>query len=177
MKRPQRSPNPAVPHAALALACLVQAAHFVEHIVQVTQIYAYQVPPTAAHGLFGAVFDTEWVHVNYNLGLQLTLVAVWLIYRQLHGARTPRAGLRALAGLVVFQGYHSVEHVVKLWQYLFVPAYQGGLVPTPGLLPQATMWPIFLLHFWLNAAVLAGMLAALWLLGRAPASKRVPAAA
>jgi hypothetical protein len=69
---------------------------------------------------------------------------------------------------VLFQGYHSVEHVVKLYQYLVIPRYQSGVVPTPGILPQMTGWPIFLVHFGFNLIVWATMAVALWRL-RPPA--------
>ncbi|HLF89480.1 MAG TPA: hypothetical protein VI451_11075 [Anaerolineales bacterium] len=71
-------------------------------------------------------------------------------------------GLRILAGLAAFQGYHSIEHITKLYQYLFIPLYQSGLPPTPGILPTLTGWPIFLVHFWLNTVVWAALVFAVW---------------
>ena len=149
----------------LAITLAVQTAHYAEHVAQVIQIYTLGIAPPNAHGLLGSVFDFEWVHFLYNLGLESVLVALWVGYRTIRRKTpTPRlsGGLRLLAGLAVFQGYHSLEHITKLYQYLFVPLYQSGLPPTPGILPTLTGWPIFLVHFWLNTIVWAAMVWALW---------------
>jgi hypothetical protein len=93
------------------------------------------------------------------------LVELWLSYRAVRPARASpsfRRGVWMLAGLALFQGYHALEHVAKLYQYLFMPLYQSGAVPTPGLLPPLTGWPIFLVHFWLNTIVWLAMIVALW---------------
>jgi len=151
----------------LALAFAVQTAHHAEHVTQLIQIYALGFKPPEAHGLLGSVFDFEWVHFIYNIGLELTLIGLWFGYRRARGddpAGVGRAGFGVLTALTIFQGYHSVEHIVKLYQYLFVPFYQFGIRPTPGFLPRVTGWPIFLVHFWLNMIVWAAMALALWTL-------------
>ena len=149
--------------ALLAAAVAVQSAHYAEHVAQVVQIYWLDLRPPEAHGLLGSVFDFEWVHFLYNVGLELALLLLWLRYRKASRQESvDRGGLRLLVGLILFQGYHSAEHIIKLYQYLFDPYYQFGLHPPPGLLPNATGWPIFLVHFWLNTAVLALMGLALW---------------
>ena len=151
--------------ALLALAFAVQTAHHAEHVTQLIQIYALGFKPPEAHGLLGSVFDFEWVHFLYNLGLEVALIGLWLGYRrvrQADPAGVSRRGFGLLTGLVLFQGYHSVEHIVKLYQYLFVPFYQFGLRPPPGFLPQVSGWPIFLVHFWLNMIVWAAMALTAW---------------
>ena len=151
----------------LALAFAVQTAHHAEHVTQLIQIYAFGFRPPEAHGLLGNVFDFEWVHFIYNVGLEVTLVGLWLGYRRARWgdpSGVSHRGLTLLTALVLFQGYHSVEHVVKLYQYLFVLYYQFGIRPPPGFLPHATGWPIFLVHFWLNMIVWTAMAAALWTL-------------
>jgi len=154
-------------YALLALAFAVQTVHHAEHVTQLIQIYALGFKPPEAHGLLGSVFDFEWVHFIYNVGLEVTLVGLWLGYRRARRgdpSGVSHRGPTLLTALVLFQGYHSVEHVVKLYQYLFVPYYQFGLRPPPGFLPHATGWPIFLVHFWLNMIVWAAMVAVLWAL-------------
>lgn len=149
----------------LGLAFAVQTAHYAEHLAQLVQIYALGVPPPEAHGLLGSLFDFEWVHFVYNLGLEAVLVGLWLLYRLIlrdKSANTDRQGLWLLAGLALFQGYHSIEHLAKVYQYLFIPIYQSGLQPTPGILPNIIRWPIFLVHFWLNTVVWIAMVFALW---------------
>ncbi len=155
----------------LLLAVAMQTGHYVEHIAQVIQIYWQYVAPANAHGLLGEVFDFEWVHFAYNLSLEVMLIGLWLAYRSTRPApSTPaQVGLRLLAGLALFQGYHSIEHISKLYQYLFVPLYQSGMPPTPGLLPLVTGWRIFVVHFWLNTIVWVGMALAVWYLRPSPA--------
>ena len=154
--------------ALLSVAFVVQTAHYAEHVAQVIQIYLLDLRPPEAHGLLGSVFDFEWVHFLYNVGLEIALLMLWLRYqRHSQRASVDRGGLQLLTGLVLFQGYHAVEHIIKLYQYLFDPYYQFGLRPPPGLLPQATGWPIFLVHFWLNTIVMSLM--GLALLKLAPA--------
>jgi hypothetical protein len=62
----------------------------------------------------------------------------------------------------VFQGYHAFEHIVKLYQYLFIPLHQSGTVPTPGILPALTGWAIPLVHFWFNLIVWVLMVLLVW---------------
>ena len=150
----------------LAIALAMQTAHFSEHIAQIIQIYLLNTRPPQAHGLLGHIFDFEWVHYSYNIGLELALLGIWLGFRRLvrqnNYAEIPQGGLRLLLGLVIFQGYHAVEHTAKLYQYLFIPLYQSGEVPTPGILPELTAWPIFLVHFGFNLIVWAAMALSLW---------------
>jgi hypothetical protein len=149
----------------LAIAFLVQSAHFAEHVAQIIQIYAQGIRPPEAHGLLGSVFDFEWVHFTYNIGLEVALILLWLAYRRTRQERPLPAissAVPLLTGLVVFQGYHSIEHITKLYQYLFNALYQSGAVPTPGILPTVTGWPIFLVHFGINMVVWALMALAFW---------------
>ncbi|MGQ0602056.1 MAG: hypothetical protein ACT4QE_10220, partial [Anaerolineales bacterium] len=131
-------------------------------------IYILGIAPAHAHGLLGAALDFEWVHFVYNLGLEIILIGLWLGYRR--ASQTSRdtppslSGIWLLTGLVVFHGYHSIEHMAKLYQYLAIPLYQSGMTPTPGILPLITGWRIFLVHFWLNTILWAGMVSAMWYL-------------
>ena len=150
----------------LTVAFFVQTAHFVEHLTQVIQIYFGGIAPPNAHGLIGSVFDFEWVHFVFNISLEVALIGLWLGYRNArHDKGAPLAVSNTfplLTGLMLFQGYHSIEHTTKLYQYLFNPLYQSGIVPTPGILPTITGWPIFLVHFWINLIVWALMAWVVW---------------
>lgn len=148
-----------------ALMFAVQTAHYAEHVTQMIQIYALGITPPLARGLLGSVFDFEWVHFLYNVGLEIVLVQLWFGYRYVRRtttATTLSRGMRLLAGLAVFQGYHSIEHIAKMVEYLFIPVYKSGLFPPPGILPYVTGWPIFLVHFWLNTIVWVAMVLTLW---------------
>jgi len=143
----------------------VQTGHYAEHVTQMIQIYALHTTPPLARGLLGSVFDFEWVHFVYNVGLEIVLIRLWLAYRyvwQPDASTTLDRGIRLLAATTVFQGYHSIEHITKILQYLFIPVYRSGLFPPPGILPDQTGWPIFLVHFWLNTLVWAAMVVVLW---------------
>jgi hypothetical protein len=149
----------------LTVAFLVQSAHFAEHVAQIIQIYAQGIRPPEAHGLLGSVFDFEWVHFTYNISLEIALILLWLGYRRVwQESLLPAVSstIPLFRGLVLFQGYHSIEHITKLVQYLLNPLYQSGAVPTPGILPTITGWPIFLVHFGINMIVWALMALAVW---------------
>ncbi len=148
----------------LTLTLLVQTAHYLEHIAQVIQVYALGFYPKDAHGLLGFVFDSEWVHFAYNIVLGLALISVYLYYRRNEESwqSASRLGRFSLATVVILQGYHALEHIVKLYQHYFVPFYSFLRQPTHGLLPLVTGWPIIPFHFWLNSSVWAVIALALW---------------
>src|SRR3990172_5233744 len=82
-----------------AAILLVQAAHMVEHVAQVTQKFIIHMP--AAHGLLGSIFNLEWVHFVYNTVLYAALLAVYAWYRRAgpgRGSRSPSASPRVPAG-------------------------------------------------------------------------------
>jgi len=153
-------------YARLGIVFLVQTGHYAEHVTQLIQIYSQHVTPAQAHGLLGTLFDFEWVHFVYNVGLEIMVIVLWLAYRRRWRTAPPAVpwGPTLLTSLMLFQGYHSIEHIVKVYQYLFVPTYQTGLWVPPGILPYLSGWPIFLVHFWLNTPVWFALLAALWFL-------------
>lgn len=153
----------------LATATLViQTSHHLEHIAQVMQIYLLHSHPAHARGLLGAHFDFEWVHFAYNWGLE-ALILIMAIYARRSGAwaQLSRPARWTLVGLAAFQGYHALEHGVKMYQYLFVEWYRFGFHTPPGLLPEWIDQPIFLVHFWLNMGVWTLIVLLWWLLGPA----------
>lgn len=99
----------------LATAFGVQVLHQAEHGVQVAQAKVLGRPE--AHGLAGAAFDNEWVHLEFNTVLFVALVLALAI-----GVRT-----RALLVGIGVQAYHEVEHVAKVVQHV-----RDGLNPAPG---------------------------------------------
>ena len=152
----------------LTLTLIVQTAHYLEHIAQVIQVYALGFYPKEAHGLLGFFFDSGWVHFVYNIALGLALISVYLYHRRnkeswLLASRLSRF---SLATVVILQGYHALEQIVKLYQHYFVPIYSFLHQPTHGLLPLATGWPIIPVHFWLNSIVWGLIALALWGLRR-----------
>lgn len=126
----------------LGILLAIQSAHMMEHIAQVIQKFVLHLPK--AQGLLGSIFDLEHIHFIYNTGLWIPLVIGFVWYRR-SGAPMPFA----LRAIVWFQGYHVIEHIVKMYQY-----YGLGITVGPkGILGY--IFPLIWLHFWLNFIVLA----------------------
>jgi len=126
---------------------IIQALHFVEHIAQVIQYYFLGVPRAHAHGIVGQL-DLEVVHFIFDLWLIGSLVLVaFLGFKFVRRCGTLCTA--AFTALLVVQGYHTVEHVVKFTQHLVTGA-QG----TPGIFGSFFIHALWF-HFWLNFVVLA----------------------
>lgn len=125
----------------LGILLAIQSAHMVEHVAQVIQKFVLHLPK--AQGLLGSIFDLEHVHFSYNTGLWIPLVIAYVWCRRA-GAPIPFA----LRAIVWFQGYHVIEHIVKMYQF-----YALGITVGPkGILGY--VFPLIWLHFWLNFIVL-----------------------
>lgn len=124
--------------AALALLA-VQGFHVVEHVLQTYQKYALGHPQ--AHGLLGRYLDSDALHFAFNAGLFAALVVL---------ARVPGRGAtwRLFQAGVVAQGYHTVEHTVKLAQSALL-----GHDPALGILGH--WYELVPLHLVLNAVCYA----------------------
>lgn len=132
-----------------AAALALQAVHQIEHLAQLVQAKILLIKP--AHGLFGSIFDNEWVHVVYNGGLFVLLVLTTVTLVRERVARRP-IGWLFLGGALAVQSYHVVEHAVKLAQHLTT-----GVDPAPGVLGQ--ILDLVWLHFTFNLIVLLLMVA------------------
>ena len=124
---------------------VIQALHMVEHAAQVVQVFVLDF--SYAHGLIGAL-DLEQVHFTFNLMYLGALIYVTLGWFSF-GSRVCRQNKMLgwlLAMTVAVQGYHMVEHSVRLAQYL-----HSGLQGTPGLLGAHFDGVIF--HALMNTAV------------------------
>jgi len=122
----------------------VQSFHMAEHVVQAWQVFAAEGEHRS--GLVGATFDVEWVHLVFNVAVLAFLVSVWRIGRTQGWLAGPGGGAPwVLAGLGL-QGYHLVEHLVRMGQHLV-----GGVSRPPGLLGQVL--DLTWLHFAVNTAV------------------------
>jgi hypothetical protein len=129
--------------ATLALALsAVQSAHMIEHVAQVIQEFVLH--HERARGLLGTIFDFEWVHFAFNAGLEAGIVLLFLWCR---GADSRRVPLVLTAGMW-FQGYHVLEHGVKMYQY-----YALGITETPKGILGHVVPPVWL-HFLFNLVVL-----------------------
>jgi hypothetical protein len=143
-----RNQHAANAYTLLTAVVLVQSAHMVEHVAQVIQKFV--LGRKDAHGLLGAIFDLESVHFLYNGALEAALI-VALAWVLRSGLPAPVA-LRAVVGI---QGYHVVEHSVKMFHHVF-----HGVAAPKGILGMFV--PVIWLHFWFNLIVLGLMLWAWW---------------
>jgi hypothetical protein len=139
--------------AALVLVgVVVQSFHMLEHVVQLSRVFADGVPSRGS--LVGSLADTEWVHLVYN-GAVLAGLGFVLHLRR-HGWDPGGAnvvGDRLVASVALVQGYHFVEHAVKVFQHVTT-----GAKVNPGILGHEIN--LVLLHFGINAAVYLGFVAA-----------------
>ncbi|MDP9067483.1 MAG: right-handed parallel beta-helix repeat-containing protein [Actinomycetota bacterium] len=132
-----------VPLFAVGLA--VQSFHMVEHALQVYRVHVDGVPSRG--GIAGPAVEAEWIHFVYNL---VVLVGIGVVALGRARGWRPRgrvgAGDSLLAAAVALQGYHVVEHSVKLVQHV-----QGGAKVNPGI--AGAHVDLVLLHFGINLAV------------------------
>ena len=164
---------------------VVQGFHFLEHCVQLIQRFVFNDP--TGNGLLGAIADFEQVHFVYNL---LFLVGILWIYTEVSLAARRAWSRHSVVAVLIgaalaVQGYHAVEHVVRMLQvlgWMHVPAGVdlsiAGSEP-PGLLGQWVNGAI--VHWALNGIVEALPVAAFRLGGfgalLAPRAPRTRAAA
>lgn len=145
--------------ALLLVGVGVQSFHMVEHVIQFFRVHMEGVPSRGA--LVGSVVDTEWVHFAYNALVLGGLAALLLLRRRgwRPSGTSPAAGDRLILASALLQGYHVVEHSLKVTQHVLT-----GAKVNPGLL--GNHFDLVLLHFGLNAAIylafIAGAIAYLW---------------
>ena len=144
---------------------VIQGFHLVEHLTQVVQRYLLGI--ANGNGILGSVADIEPVHFIYNVAYLALLAALYMLLGlHRHGPR--RVGQAAFALVtfaLVFQGFHVVEHVAKMVQYLQLGLRNGTggvLGDGPGAL--VPLFPIPLLHLVYNAIAYAPAVLAFLLL-------------
>lgn len=134
----------------------VQAAHFVEHIIQLVQVYALRMPETRALGALGALFafhgTEEWLHLIFNVALLTALLWFQPFVRHQNGAwsRPYRSYLFLGVG---GEMWHVIEHLVVTGNMIA----NGGGCPCPGILDRIV--PENILHFGYNVVALTGLAA------------------
>lgn len=130
---------------ALLLGLVVQGFHMLEHFIQVFRVHADGVPSRG--GIVGPAVDAEWIHFAYNGAVFLFLVTIVVARRRgWRPAGNVAVGDGLLVAAALVQGYHVVEHSVKVAQHVIT-----GAKVNPGLLGQEVnlVW----LHFAINLAV------------------------
>jgi hypothetical protein len=142
---------------------IIQGIHVFEHIVQLAQVYLFNVPDDDAFGLLGYVFkpqDTEeWLHLGFNggylLALYALLVPVWLLMR---AGAVPLAAFATYALFGVgLETWHVIEHAVIISNVV-----QNNGCPCPGIGDRALGVTDTQLHFVYNAIAYAATVTGFW---------------
>ncbi len=123
------------------------AVHFMEHLLEMLQVFVLKIPSTKPGGLLGLAFpalaNAEWVHFSYNL---FQLAGLLLLAAGFGGTARKWWTIATL-----FQVWHFFEHTLLQGQALFSQNLFGQPVPTS--LVQALGVPRPHLHFIYNLAV------------------------
>jgi hypothetical protein len=138
--------SPRVLSRALLWLVVLQGFHFFEHCVQLVQQFWLNDPN--GNGLLGNLANFEVVHFGYNT---LFLAGLVWLYVELSLAAWPawahhRLVMGLVAGAVAVQGYHEMEHVLRLLQVL-------GYVPVPPSADLVSGEPPGLIGRWVNSLV------------------------
>jgi hypothetical protein len=138
---------------ALWIFMLVVVAHWMEHVLQVYQIYALSWSPDDAGGLLGVIYpqliESELLHFVYDFIQWAGILLLW------PGFRGRAATLWTVA--VVAQTWHFCEHVLLMGQYLS-GYYMFG---APHQISLLQLWvPRAELHFIYNLIVFIPMVIA-----------------
>ena len=152
LRETEGTPNPALALAFLT-ALAVQAFQAAERLVELLQRDVFRL--VVADGILGQLFHPEVLHLAYAL---LNFWLLTLVFT-LSGGQRPRYWRRRKAAwwllsiALVVQGYHLVEHLMKIWQFI-----DSGRVGTPGILGREL--DLIWLHFFLSTLTFALVVAA-----------------
>ena len=153
----ERATNPALALAFLT-ALAVQVFQEAEHLVELLQRDVLRL--IVANGILGQLFHPEVLHLAYaflNFWL-LTLVYTLSEGQRPHLWRRGVASWWLLSVALALQGYHLIEHLVKLWQFV-----DSGRAGTPGILGRE--FDLVWLHLLLSTLTSGLVAASFWLGG------------
>ena len=130
---------------------VIQGIHVVEHIIQLGQIYLFNVPENEALGILGYLIqfnDTEeWLHLAFNSTYLLAIYILFLPIRSLTPAIVPAwAFALFVAGAVGLESWHVIEHVVIISNVI-----QNHGCPCPGIGDSVLGVSDAVLHFVYNS--------------------------
>jgi hypothetical protein len=95
---------------------LIIVAHWMEHVLQIFQIYGLGWAPNDAGGLLGVIFpqliESEILHFVYDFVQWFGIVVLW------PGFRGNRSARFFWTVAMVVQSWHFFEHVLLMGQYL-----------------------------------------------------------
>lgn len=141
---------------------VIQGIHVIEHVIQLAQVYLFDVSEDDAFGLLGYFWhpqDTEeWLHLGFNIVYLLALYALllplwWLVGRGV----TPWAFATFASGGVGLETWHVVEHAVIIANVI---EHHG--CPCPGIGDRLLGVTDTQLHFFYNAIAYASTVIGFW---------------
>jgi hypothetical protein len=156
---------------------VIQGIHVVEHIIQLAQVYLFDVPDDDALGVLGYFLEfqgtEEWLHLGFNaiFFLALAVLAVPML-RYVPGVIPPWAFAVFLVGAVGLEAWHVVEHSV-----IIANVIENSGCPCPGIGDRALDVTDTQLHFVYNAAAYAATVVPFWFLSAGARSRWQPAMA
>lgn len=165
--------NTPTANALVLGAVAIGGFHLLEHVIQVAQRYAFGMP--GGNGIAGSIVDIEPLHFIYNGAYLILLLSVLRAGDGIFGAK--RSVARSLViGACALQGFHVVEHTVKMAQYLNMGGVNGvGGIFGVGPGSWVPLFPVPLLHFAYNLLVYVPfVVAVLTLRPRGPARLDLP---
>jgi hypothetical protein len=138
----------------------VQGVHVIEHIIQLIQVYGFDVPSEKAFGLLGYVFNfsgtAEWMHLVFNTAYVLSLyLLVFGLYEMMLAGRVSKRLFRTfLFAGVGLETWHLTEHIVIIYRVIRNPG-----CPCPGIGDAALNVSDVQLHFVYNTITYAAVVA------------------
>jgi hypothetical protein len=156
---------------------VIQGIHVFEHIVQLVQVYVFDVPDDEALGFLGYFIqfnDTEeWLHLVFNATYLLALYALLVLMRGFVPQPIPFWAFGVFAaGAVGLETWHVVEHSV-----IIANVIQNNGCPCPGIGDVALGVTDTQLHFVYNAVAYLATVTPFWFLTRGPSQGRLLAGA
>lgn len=139
-----------------ATVVVVQGVHVFEHVVQLVQVYAFDVPDDDALGLLGYVFQfngtEEWLHLAFNVTYFASLLVLLIGVRGLvlSGVMPPWAFFIFTMCGVGLEAWHVVEHIVIISNVI-----DNNGCPCPGIGDAVLGVTDTQLHFVYNAIAYA----------------------
>jgi len=139
---------------------ILQTGHTIEHYAQVIQRFWLGWPAAESHGLIGQL-DVEIVHLLWNSGVLAFLI--WA--HRAFDLGNPESEMRKIPMIyqislfnIIFQSYHTFEHVVRFIQFFLL-----DIRPAPGVLGYVLIGifgldGVILMHFIINLIVYPLML-------------------
>lgn len=135
----------------MMVGLLYQIVHHVEHVSQIFQYWYLSLLPKFSKGLF-FFLDLEWNHFIFDTGYFFIMGYATLVFADMwhkQGKKFSVFGASLLILGFLVQGWHAVEHVVRITRHI-----TEGCDPCRGVVDAWTGWHLIPLHFGYNTVTL-----------------------